>query len=48
MKKIFSMLALSVAVSCNIVNASPLVTADVPLDSKFYTYLEKVENIMQK
>lgn len=45
MKKILSMLALSVAVSCNVVNASPLVTADVPLDSKFYTYLEKMESM---
>ncbi len=42
MKKILGF-AVIAALGCNVAMASPLVTADVPLDSNYYGYLEKLE-----
>ena len=45
MKKILSALAFAALVGSSVADASPLVTADVPLDSNYYSYLEKLEGM---
>lgn len=45
MKKLLSTLALAALLGCNVAGASPLVTANVPLDSNYYSYLEKLEGM---
>ena len=45
MKKILSALALAALLGSSVASASPLVTADVPLDSHYYGYLEKLEGM---
>lgn len=43
MKKLLSAIAIAAALGCSCAAASPLVTADVPLDSSYYGYLDKLE-----
>jgi hypothetical protein len=45
MKKILSAIAIAAALGCSCAAASPLVTADVPLDSSYYGYLDKLEGM---
>ena len=45
MKKILSALAFAALIGSSVASASPLVTADVPLDSNYYSYLEKLEGM---
>ena len=45
MKKILSALAFAALIGSSVASASPLVTADVPLDSNYYGYLEKLEGM---
>lgn len=40
MKKLLSAIAIAAALGCSCAAASPLVTADVPLDSSYYGYLD--------
>lgn len=41
MKKLLSAIAIAAALGCSCAAASPLVTADVPLDSSYYGYLDR-------
>ena len=45
MKKILGACLITAALGCNVAAASPLVTADVPLDSNYYLYLDKLEGM---
>lgn len=45
MKKLLSAIAIAAALGCSCAAASPLVTADVPLDSSYYGYLDKLEGM---
>ena len=45
MKKILGACLIAAALGCNVAAASPLVTADVPLDSNYYLYLDKLEGM---
>ena len=45
MKKIFGACLIAAALGCSVAAASPLVTADVPLDSNYYLYLDKLEGM---
>lgn len=45
MKKLISAIAIAAALGCSCAAASPLVTADVPLDSSYYGYLDKLEGM---
>lgn len=45
MKKFLGACLIAAALGCNVAVASPLVTADVPLDSNYYLYLDKLEGM---
>lgn len=45
MKKILGTCLIAAALGCSVAAASPLVTADVPLDSNYYLYLDKMEGM---
>lgn len=45
MKKILGACLVAAALGCSVAAASPLVTADVPLDSNYYLYLDKLEGM---
>lgn len=45
MKKILGACLIAAALGCSVAAASPLVTADVPLDSNYYLYLDKLEGM---
>lgn len=45
MKKLLSAIAIAATLGCSCAAASPLVTADVPLDSSYYGYLDKLEGM---